>query len=532
MPTCDFIVVGAGSSGCALTNRLVGDPANRVLLIEAGPKDSSPMIHIPMGFPMVLQNPKQTWNYPSHPKTATPERFWVRGRVLGGSSSINGQVYMRGRPADYDGLGIPGWGWNDVGRAFEEIENHEPGPANWRGSGGPLRVSVHPDQNPVCDALIEAVVAEGAVAANDLNQEDGIAVGYQPRTVHNGRRQSAAVAFLRPIRSAPNLTIVTDTEVNRIVFEGTRAVGVEVRDKRGVGVIRAEKEIILSAGALNSPKLLMLSGIGPAQTMQRHGIPLVVDAPQVGQNLSEQLGYIPLYRLTHGSLNHRLNGIGLLMSLLQYVLTRTGPLSYALFHLSALISTAPSGNRPNAIFQFAPLSAALDHEKGDIKPEKLPGGTLSAYIIRPRSRGYLTITSADPSAPIYFDPKYLSHEDDRRDSVALMRAVRKIFSHPAVRKFGFEEVTPGAAVQTDEQILEFFRKSGSLTLHALGTCRMGVDDQSVVDPRLRVRGVEGLRVADISVLPEMVSPHTNAPAMMIGWRAGQIIIEERTTRAP
>jgi choline dehydrogenase-like flavoprotein len=526
----DYVVVGAGSSGCALTNRLVANVANEVLLIEAGPRDTSPMIHMPMGFPKVLQKPDQTWNYPRRDGVATPEAFWVRGRVLGGSSSINGQVYMRGRPADYDGLNIPGWGWEKVSKAFEEFENHELGAAEGRGAGGPLRITVHPDRNPVCDALIHAVVGvQGGIEAVDLNQEDGIVVGYQPRSVYRGKRQSAAVAFLKPILAARNLSIATETVVNRVLFDGKRAVGVEVKDRRGVRVIRARKEIILAAGALNTPKLLMLSGVGPADTLQKYGIAVVSDSPNVGQNLVEQLGFIPVFRLTHGSQNHRISGPGLLGSLLQYFVMGTGPLSYALFHLSAMISTVPGRKRPDAIFQFMPASAALNHETGKIQPEKLPGATLSAYIIRPKSRGYLTITAADPDAPIYFDPRYLTHADDRRDSVALMRTVRQIFNHPALKAFGFDEVTPGPSVQTDAQIEEFFLKSGSLTLHALGTCRMGVDPQSVVDPRLRVRGVEALRVSDISVLPEMVGPHTNAPAMMLGWRAGQIIAEDHAT---
>ncbi len=244
MDIYDYIVVGAGSSGCALTNRLVSDRASTVLLIEAGPKDTDPMIHIPMGFPKVLEKPDEIWHYPGDPGNATPEKFWLRGRVLGGSSSINGQVYVRGRPADYDDLNIPGWSWREVGRAFTEFENHELGSAPDRGSGGLLNVTMHPKRNPVCDALIEAAVANGAVETPDLNQEDGLAVGYLPRTIYRGRRQSAAVAFLKPICTAPNLTILTDAQVNRVVCDGTRAVGVELRVDRGMRSIRARKEII------------------------------------------------------------------------------------------------------------------------------------------------------------------------------------------------------------------------------------------------------------------------------------------------
>ncbi len=271
----------------------------------------------------------------------------------------------------------------------------------------------------------------------------------------------------------------------------------------------------------------MLSGIGPAPTLQEHGIGVVASAPAVGQNLSEQLGYIPVYRLTHGSSNHRLSGLGLFTSLMQYVLTRGGPLSYAIFHLGVMISTTPGNRRPNAIIQFMPASAALDHQTGRIQPEKLPGATLSAYIIRPKSRGHVTITSADPDAPTYYNPRYLTDEHDRQDTAALVRTLRQLFAHPSLKNFGFEEVSPGPSVQTDQQILEHFLTYGTQTLHALGTCRMGMDGQSVVDQRLRVRGVDGLRIADISILPEMVGPHTNAPAMMIGWRAGQMILEDQ-----
>lgn len=528
----DYIVVGAGSGGCALSNRLVADPANRVLLIEAGRMDSNPMIHMPRGFPKVLEKTDDMWRYPSDSNFSGPEQFWMRGRVLGGSSSVNGQVYMRGRPDDYDGLNIPGWGWAEVSKAFEEFENHELGVAEGRGSGGLLNITVHPDKQPVCDALIEAVVAEGGVETPDLNQEDGQAIGYQPRTVYKGKRQSAAKAFLQPILSAPNLTVRIKTETQRVVFEGKRAVGVELKGKNGkIEVIRAKKEIILCAGALSTPKVLMLSGIGPADTLGKYGIDVLVDAPQVGQNMSEQLGFGPIYRLTHGSDNHKLRGLGLVKSVLQYFLTKKGPLSYAVFEMSGMINTKPGLNRPNAIFQFTPASATIDKVKGTIVPEKEPGATLSAYIIRPKSRGYLTITGPNPEDPIYFDPKYMTHEDDRRDSVALFRTIRKIFSNPSVKKFGFDEVSPGPSVQTDEQIIDYYMTSGSYALHALGTCRMGIDEESVVDPHLRVRGVEGLRVADISILPEMVSTHTNAPGMMIGWRAGQIIRADQAASA-
>ncbi len=522
----DYIIVGAGSAGCALANKLTANPNNNVLLIEAGRRDVNPFIHMPRGFAKILSNVLDTWHIPMDKNVAGPETVWVRGKVLGGSSAINGQVYMRGRPADYDGLNVPGWSWKDVGRVFEEIENHELGPAEDRGSGGPLKISVHPKKQPVADAVIEALVAQGAVEAADINQVDQDAVGYLNRTIYKGKRQSAAVAFLKPIESRPNLTIQTETEVLRVVFEGKRAIGVEAQNSAGKEVIRAKTEVILSAGALLSPKILMLSGVGPADTLKKFGIDVLVDAPQVGQNMVEQLGFIPIYRLTHGSDNHRLRGFGLILSVLEYTLFKTGPLSYAAFELVSQFSTRPGLNRPDANFQFTSASAALNEAGNGIVPENLPGATLSTYITRPKSRGFITITSADPAAPIHCDPRYLTHEDDRRATVALFRRLRVLFQHPALKKFGFEEVVPGPSVNTDEEIIDFILKKGSYALHALGTCRMGTDESSVVDPRLRVRGVTGLRVSDISVLPEMVSTNTNAPAMMIGWRTGQLIGED------
>jgi choline dehydrogenase len=519
----DYIVVGAGSAGCALVNRLVANPANRVLLIEAGGKDSNPLLWIPRTFIQALAT-KDVWHVPAAEGQVGPQPEWVRGKVLGGSSAVNGMVYMRGRPEDYDGLNLPGWGWDEVGPAFTAMENHQLGAAKDRGTGGPLHVTVHPDRSPLCDAMIEAVAASGAKATSDINGEDGPAVGYQPCTVFEGKRVSAASAFLKPILKAPNLTILLETETDRVVFEGRRAVGVEVREKGGAPrVIRAGKEVILSAGALNSPKILMLSGIGPAETLKQHGIDIVVDAGEVGQNLSEQLGYMPMYRLSHGSLNRRLRGIGAALSAIQYALFRKGPLAHACFEMSAVLKTSSTSNRTDSCVQFNGVS--LSFEKGKILPEKKPGAMMSCYTIRPKSRGYLTITSADPKAPVAWDPKYMTHPDDRKAAAELVRAVRAITSHPALATFGMEEISPGPLVQSEEAIVEHFLTWGTYAYHAVGTCRMGTDAGSVVDPQLRVRGVEGLRVADISVLPEMVNTHTNAPAMMIGWRAAAIIAE-------
>ncbi|MGE0387730.1 MAG: GMC family oxidoreductase [Gammaproteobacteria bacterium] len=519
----DYVVVGAGSAGCALAFRLTEDPRVRVALLEAGREDTNPMIHMPRGFAKLLAGEVDVARFPVSGSPG-PDAAWPRGEVLGGSSSINGQVYMRGRPADYDGLNIPGWGWNEVGAAFRAMECHALGPGGDRGTQGPLRISVHPDRSPACDALIAAMVAQGAVESPDLNQEDGVAVGYQPRNVHRGRRQSAATAFLAPARGRGNLAVLTRARARRVVFEDRRAAGVEYRDVSGaVQVVRARREVILCAGALMSPKLLMLSGVGPGMTLRGHGIEVRHDAPEVGRNLCEQLSLMATYRLTQGSHNHRLRGVGLLKSVLQYALFRTGPLSHAVFELSAQFAVQPGANRPEAIFQFVPASAQADKRTGAIVPDRAPGATLCAYVTRPRSRGFMSIVSADPDVPAQYDPRYLTDAADREAAIAMLRRLREFFGHPALAQYGFQEIVPGPAVAADDGFIDWYLRNGTSSLHAIGTCRMGTDASSVVDPCLRVRGVEGLRVADISVLPEMVSTHTNAPAMMIGWRTGDLL---------
>lgn len=526
MTEFDYIVVGAGSAGCALVHRLVKESNSQVALVEAGGSDGNPMIKLPRGFTKILEGTKEVWHYQTDPSVAGPNPLWMRGKVLGGSSSVNGMVWMRGRPADYESLDIPGWGWDDVSKVYRAFEDHELGEGGDRGTDGPLKITVHPDRSEICDAMIEATVASGAVETIDLNQEDGAAVGYQPCNIYKGQRVSAARAFLNPVKGRANLTIFTKTLTDRVVFEGNRAVGVEVRRNGKKMVLRARKEVILSAGTLHSPKILMLSGIGPADTLVQHGIPIRVDAPDVGQNMSEQLGFMPMFRLTHGSQNKNLYGLGLVKSLANYAFRKKGALTHACFEMSAVIKTSPDQNRPNGILQFGAVSVDFDKATGRVVPDKKPGAMMTCYLIYPKSRGYLTITSADPDAPITWDPRYLTHPQDREDSIALVRAVRDIIKHPKLKQFGFAELSPGPAVQTDAEIIDHFLKFGTYAYHALGTCRMGTDEGSVVDPTLKVRGVEGLRVADISVMPEMVSSHTNAPAIAVGWRAADFILAD------
>lgn len=520
----DIVIVGAGSSGCVLADRLTRSGRKRVLLVESGPADRSPLIHMPRGFGRTLVDRKLTWAYVAA-KTGgynQPE-YWVRGRVLGGSSSVNGMVYVRGQPSDYDeweARGCTGWGWSDLKRAFLAIEDHELGASDMRGAGGPLKVTVHPTRPPLCEAMIAAAGAMGVPRAEDLNAIDGTGFGYQPRTIWRGRRQSAARAFLRPAMKRANLTVVTDADVIRLLFDGRRAVGVRLRGPGGERDIHAA-EIILSAGALNSPKLLQLSGIGPAADLRRAGIDIVVDSPDVGRNMREHRLLAAQFRLRSGSENDQFRGLGLARSLVRYALFGRGPLASAAFEVGGFIRTEPGAGRPDAQLGMGPMS--VDRSKPGFTMEREPGALCGGYVMRPESQGTIRIVSPDPDAPAEIDPNYLATDYDRRVSVALFRFIRALFDQPALAPYVVGETAPGIDIHSDEEIVDAFHRIGGSGYHAAGTCRMGTDEASVVDTALRVRGVDGLRVVDISVMPSLVSGNTNAPAMAMAWRAAEII---------
>lgn len=525
----DYVIVGAGSAGCVLANRLSADPGVSVLLVESGPADTDPMIRMPRGIgKLLVAGNKHVWDYLIDPGTGQPDELWLKGRTLGGSSSINGMVYVRGTPADYDAweaTGCIGWGWQDIGRQFIALEDHQLGAAQWRGAGGPLKVSIHPAGSPLCEAVISAAEQCGiprVADTNDVATVESGAFGYQPQNTWRGQRFSAARAFLQPIRARTNLTVLTATDVLKINFHGARATSVCLRDLRGMRAVGIGREVILSAGAIESPKLLQLSGVGPAALLHEHGIGVVADRAQVGRNLREHVCLPLQYRVRGGSHNQAFRGLGLLGSLWQYYTASSGPLSHAAHEAGGFVKTRPEVERADAQIGVS-LHSLTVAKNNQVVPEKEHGLTFYSYFTRPESRGELTIRSADPDVAPAIKANYLEAQADRDAAVALIRWIRKLVAQPALAPLVVEELVPGPQFHSDEQLLEAALRIGRTAYHVAGTCRMGGDAESVVDPELRVRGVEGVRVVDTSIMPTLPSGNTNAPVMAIALRAAEII---------
>ena len=451
--------------------------------------------------------------------------YWMKGTGLGGSSSINGMVYVRGHPADYNSWadeGCEGWAWNEVKAAFMEIEDHQLGPGGDRGIGGPLKVTVQPPCSDLAEAFMDAAVAAGTPKVADINAAYDGGIGYQPCTIFEGRRQSAVRAFLAPARNRQNLTVFTETRVQRILFEGRRAVGVQLVRAGESSELRARKEIILAAGAIESPKLLQLSGIGRASHLRSLGIAVTAEVNEVGENLQEHYNLQIRYRVASGSLNQQFAGLKLLLNVARYALLGSGPMTHAAHELGAFVRTRPHLDRPDA--QLGIGLYTLTRTQAGLGVEDEPGMTIGGYITQPQSRGVLRITSADPGASPFIDANYLSAATDREGTIALVRYIRKITAQVPLRDFIVSELDPGPKVNTDDEILDACLAGGASAFHLASTCRMGSDSESVVDPQLRVRGVENLRIADTSIMPRVVSGNTNAAAMMIGWRASDFIL--------
>ena len=528
MDRFDYVIVGAGTAGCVLADRLSENREVSVLLIEAGGEDTDPRISMPRGFAELLGDPGTAWHYPTRPVgPAWQVEYWVRGRTLGGSSSVNGMVYNRGHRADYDALadrGAPWWGWEDMLPVFRAIEDHQLGGSGLRGEGGPLSVSTAETGDPLLEDVLAAGSALGWQRVRDLNAADTERIGYTSATVRDGRRCSAARAFLHPAMNRPNLTVATGTRVDGLVLHDGRAVGVRGREGDWHVEYRAVREVILSAGALATPQILQLSGIGPPETLRAAGVDVTVPSPGVGARMREHRVFTLQFRLREDLGYNSLLATpeGQQQAMETYLATGGGPLAAPSFDLGGFFKTRPGLGRPDAQFQIAPYSLAPPEPGAAIRVEREPGIMCVGYPLRPDSEGSVRITSADPDVPPDIDPGYYGTAHDRATSVDIVHALRLLFATQPLASRISHETAPGPEVRTDREILDAGLDTGSSGYHACGTAAMGPDDE-VVDPRLRVRGVSGLRVVDASVLPFMVSGNSNAPITALAWRAADLI---------
>jgi len=529
----DYVIIGAGSAGCVLANRLSADGTTTVALLEAGDSDWNPWIHVPVGYFKTIHNPKTDWCYVTEPDPGLNGRAlkWPRGKVLGGSSSINGLLYVRGQRQDYDRwaeLGCVGWDYQSVLPYFKRAENQSRGENEFHGVDGPLHVSDMTFKRPICDDFIKGVSEMGTPINDDINGEDQEGVGYFQLTAHKGRRCSSAAAYLKNIKTRSNLTIVTKAMVKKIGITNGRANQVQLERSGSERTISANEEIIVSAGAIGSPQLLQISGIGPGTHLQSLGINVEVDSAEVGENLQDHLQIRAVYKTRYPvTLNDELsNPIKKARAGLQYLMNRSGPLSMAASQVYAFARTRLANERPDIQYHFQPLSA--DSPGEGLHP--FSAITASVCQLRPESRGSIHIKSADANRHPAITPNYLSTDLDCKTAIESMRFTRNIMQSNAMKDHIAEEMLPDPAAITDDDVLEQARNIANTIYHPTSTCRMGADERAVLDPRLRVRGIQGLRVVDASVMPEIVSGNTNAPTIMIAEKASDMIIEDRKAR--
>ncbi len=531
----DYIVVGAGSAGCVLANRLTASGRHRVLLLEAGGRDNHMWIHIPLGFAKLFDNAKVNWRYASEPEPELNNRKIIqpRGRVLGGSSSINGLLYIRGQHEDYDHwrqLGNAGWAFQDVLPYFRRAEDQERGADELHGTGGPLSVSDVCEPHPLCEAFIAAAEQSGIPRNDDFNGPTQEGAGYFQLTAKNGRRWSTAAGYLKQARQRHNLKIELNALATRILFSGQRAVGIEYRQGEATRTAYADGEVILSGGAFNSPQLMQLSGIGPADLLRSHGIQVVADMPGVGSDLQDHLQVRMQFRCTEPiTANDVINrwrhryGAGI-----RYILTRKGLLSVGAGYAGAFFRTRPDLETPDVQIHFLIFST----ETAGAAVHPFSGFMASVCQLRPQSRGFVRIKSADPGMPPAIQPRYLSARNDCDTIVAGLKQLRKVMGQPVMRKLIAEERSPGENIASDADLLAYARNTGTTVYHPTSTCRMGPDANAVVNERLRVHGFERLRVIDASIMPALVSGNTNAAAIMIGEKGSDMVLKDAAASAP
>lgn len=538
MRSYDYIVVGGGSAGCVVAARLAQDGRTRVLLLEAGPADRNIWIHIPIGYGKTMFDPVVNWQFQSEPEPHLNNRqiYTPRGRTLGGSSSINGLIYIRGQREDFDGwraLGNEGWGYDDVLPYFRRSERNDRGASEFHGGDGPVGVSSIKGRHELVEAFIRAAIGIGVPRNDDFNGTRQCGVGYFQLTTRGGLRCSTARGYLRSGLAGANLEVETDAHAERILFEGRRAIGVRYRRGGEVLEVRATREVVLSAGALQSPQLMMLSGIGDGEQLARHGIPVLHHLPEVGRNLQDHLQSRLMYRCSKPiTTNDALRSVwGRMRIGLQWLLLKSGPVASGIQLGGMFASTAPGAQRPDVQFHFGTISA--DMTAG--RPHDFSGFTMSVCQLRPTSRGEVTLRSSDPQAAPAARFNYLATDEDCATMVRGVRMARQLARSPSLAPYIVDEYRPGFDVESDDEVLGFIREYGTTIFHPVGTCRMGPDADSVVDPRLKVRGVEGLRIVDASIMPLLVSGNTNAAAIAIGEKGADLIREDdrrQTAAAP
>ncbi|GAB4359613.1 MAG: GMC family oxidoreductase N-terminal domain-containing protein [Kiloniellaceae bacterium] len=537
MENYDYIVVGAGSAGCVLAARLSESGRNKVLLLEAGPDDRRFWVQVPIGYGRTFYDKRVNWMYMTEPLASLNGRrnYWPRGKVLGGSSSINAMVYIRGQAEDYEdwkAAGNPGWGWDEVLPLYKRMESHAWGESEWHGGSGPLAIKAPTRElHPTCAAFVAACGEAGLPHNPDFNGARQEGAGSYHLTIKDGIRMSAARAYLGPARRRPNLRIVTGAEAERILFEGRRAIGIAYRRGGVLTTARAGAGVIVAAGAVNSPKLLLLSGIGPAEELKALGIDPLLDSPAVGRHLLDHFDVDLIYRTSVPTLNDQLYPWwGKAWAGLNYLLARRGPLALSVNQGGGFFRSRPGLDRPNVQLYFSPLSylKAPPGTRPLMNPDPFSAFNLSISPCRPTSRGFLRLRSADPDEAPEIHPVYLDTEEDRRDVVEGLRFLRKLAQTPTLSRIIAEAIAPYPAGDDDDSLIAYARQHGTTIFHPAGTCRMGPDPATcVVDPSLRVHGIDGLRVADASIFPTLTSGNTNAPSIMVGEKASDLVLGNR-----